>query len=247
MWKITDENDIINKNIGSIVVNKFLYRKNKHIYYECCCKICNNKFIRTRANIFKRNGVPCRPCSMKLRKTNFIDLTGKRFGKLVVQKYIDNGKKGKWECQCDCGNKVLRLSCSLRKNPKNKRSCEECYVGKNHYNWGGYGEIPLHYFNSLKRGAISRNYEFKINIEYLWKLFQDQNGKCSLTGLAIHFNTSSRKSDGSASLDRIDSSKGYIEGNVQWVHKDINIMKWDLSQTRLIELCCLVSERMKNV
>ena len=29
----------------------------------------------------------------------------------------------------------------------------------------------------------------------------------------------------SISLDRIDSSKGYEENNVQWVHKDINLMK----------------------
>jgi len=40
-----------------------------------------------------------------------------------------------------------------------------------------------------------------------------------------------------ASLDRIDSSKGYIEGNVQWVHRKINMMKQSYTQEEFIELC----------
>ena len=40
-----------------------------------------------------------------------------------------------------------------------------------------------------------------------------------------------------ASLDRIDSKKGYIEGNIQWVHKDINRMKWAFNEDYFIKLC----------
>ena len=43
-----------------------------------------------------------------------------------------------------------------------------------------------------------------------------------------------------ASLDRIDSSKGYIEGNVQWVHKRVNLMKGNMSTENFIEWCNLV-------
>jgi len=35
--------------------------------------------------------------------------------------------------------------------------------------------------------------------------------------------------DTTASLDRINSSKGYTLDNVQWVHKTVNIMKQGLS------------------
>ena len=28
----------------------------------------------------------------------------------------------------------------------------------------------------------------------------------------------------------------YIEGNVQWVHKDVNVMKWDLTIERFLDL-----------
>jgi len=40
-----------------------------------------------------------------------------------------------------------------------------------------------------------------------------------------------------ASLDRIDSSKGYVKGNLQWVHKDINMMKNHYNQKYFIEIC----------
>ena len=47
---------------------------------------------------------------------------------------------------------------------------------------------------------------------------------------------------GTASLDRIDSSKGYVKGNVQWVHKDINKMKTDFEQSIFIKLCKSVAD-----
>jgi hypothetical protein len=34
---------------------------------------------------------------------------------------------------------------------------------------------------------------------------------------------------GTARLDMIDPAKGYVEGNVQWIHKDIQAMKGDFS------------------
>lgn len=43
-----------------------------------------------------------------------------------------------------------------------------------------------------------------------------------------------------ASLDRIDSTKGYIKDNIQWIHKDIQRLKLNFSQTKLIELCQLI-------
>jgi hypothetical protein len=40
-----------------------------------------------------------------------------------------------------------------------------------------------------------------------------------------------------ASLDRIDSSIGYVEGNVQWIYKPLNTMKGTLSNQEFIQLC----------
>jgi hypothetical protein len=46
--------------------------------------------------------------------------------------------------------------------------------------------------------------------------------------------------DFSASLDRIDSSKGYVKGNVQWTHKTVNIMKQAMSDEELIDWCKVI-------
>ena len=40
-----------------------------------------------------------------------------------------------------------------------------------------------------------------------------------------------------ASLDRIDSSKGYIEGNVQWVTYQANVSKHTMTMEELYEFC----------
>lgn len=48
------------------------------------------------------------------------------------------------------------------------------------------------------------------------------------------------------SLDRIDSSKGYEIGNVQWVTKYINWAKNDLSQKDFIDLCIAVANKHAN-
>ena len=46
-----------------------------------------------------------------------------------------------------------------------------------------------------------------------------------------------RMSDTTASLDRIDNSKGYLKGNVQWVHKDVNMAKGTMKNDSFIAMC----------
>ena len=43
-----------------------------------------------------------------------------------------------------------------------------------------------------------------------------------------------------ASVDRIDSSKGYIEGNVQFVSQAINYMKGTMSHEETLLLCDII-------
>lgn len=62
----------------------------------------------------------------------------------------------------------------------------------------------------------------------------------ALSGLKIEL--SINRKNQTASLDRIDSSKGYIEGNVQWLHKDINQMKINFNQKDFIKYCKLIAK-----
>lgn len=52
----------------------------------------------------------------------FIDLTGQRFGRLVVLSRGPNNKTNHvmWRCRCDCGKEIMVFSGVLRKSV---RSC----------------------------------------------------------------------------------------------------------------------------
>jgi hypothetical protein len=106
------------------------------------------------------------------------------------------------------------------------------------HQWRGYGEIGITYWNQCQRNASLRKINFDLTIEYAWDVFIQQNRLCALSGgpLTMPHNHDG-KQIGTASLDRIDSTKGYEINNVQWIHKDYQQMKWALSQIDFIEKC----------
>lgn len=90
-------------------------------------------------------------------------------------------------------------------------------------------------FYNIKKGAEVRNKEFNLSIEFLEKLIEDQDHKCAITNIPIsvkHITEDTTLYD-TASLDRIDSSKGYTEDNVQWVVLGINYMKLNFPEEDL--------------
>lgn len=182
------------------------------------------------------------------------DYTGKKIGSWTVLGQVQSIKtltsnpnrsykyRMTWLCQCDCGSdpKWIPKDRLFIENSKGCYSCRGKRIsGKNNVNWSGYNSISGTIFNHLKQSAKIRNIDFKIDIEYLDRLWVKSKGKCSLSGIDI---TLKNSLSGTASLDRIDSSKGYIKGNVQWVHKNINIMKRSIDQEEFIALCRLVAD-----
>ena len=123
--------------------------------------------------------------------------------------------------------------------------CLKLAKGKANSHFKGYEEIHKSKWNSYIRNAKQRNISFSISIEYAWNLFLTQEKKCALTNLPISFWTNATERQATASLDRIDNSKGYVEGNVQWVHKKINQIKMDMSVEEFIKLCLQVTDRCK--
>lgn len=53
----------------------------------------------------------------------------------------------------------------------------------------------------------------------------------------------SNDKSGCASLDRIDSQKGYSENNVQWAHKVVNKMNMNVSQKEFIGWCSKIKDK----
>jgi hypothetical protein len=124
----------------------------------------------------------------------------------------------------------------------NGKICKRC-SNKNNNPIGFIGSIRLSFFNKYELSALQRNKEWGITAEDASAVFDSQNGRCALTGIPIDAGASGCPlTEITASLDRIDNSVGYVVDNIQWVHKDVNMMRGSLSINRFVELCHLVGE-----
>lgn len=136
---------------------------------------------------------------------------------------------------------------------RSKIQTEISQVGKYNRSFKGYEDLPGHFISSIRQDARKRNIVHplldgsKESNQYLWDLYVSQDKRCSLTGYPICFCRSySKKNDhrsGSASLDRINSLEGYVVGNVQWVHKHVNLMKRSLSQEEFIGIANQIAKK----
>ena len=181
----------------------------------------------------------------KEKGSKFIDRTGFKIGRLTLEYPVKLKKIIYWMCLCDCGNKTLVSVSSLNSGSTKSCGClqKELIIVKNRKCWKGYGELSGNYFSQIRYNAKKRKIYFDITTEYLWHLFIKQEKKCILSGVTLTFGDKRKKQrDQTASLDRIDASKGYIEGNVQWVHKIINIMKGKQDSKEFIKLCIMIGK-----
>ena len=173
-----------------------------------------------------------------------MDLRDRRFGKLVVLEDTGRRKSRRpiWSCRCDCGKTVEVLGKYLRNG--DTKSCG-CFSTGNAHNRNAVAEITASLWTPFLNQAKRRGIPFEITREYAWSVFEDQGGRCALTGVPLSFsvNLRDRREEQTASLDRIDNSKGYIAGNVQWVHKKMNIMKNVMSQKDFVDWCVLVVKK----
>jgi hypothetical protein len=201
---------------------------------KCHCDCGNIKYI-LRGYVLSAKYPSCGCLS-----NSGINLVGQRFGKLTVisQTVSRNGRKS-WYCKCDCGSDKIVSTKLLRSNQTRSCGCLQHSERNFHKNWEGTQHIAKTFFTNIQRGAKSRNIVFDITITDLEELYIKQNKKCALSGIDLIFSnvTKNKFGIGNASLDRIDSSIGYIKNNIQWVDKKINIMKNKLNQSEFVDLC----------
>lgn len=121
------------------------------------------------------------------------------------------------------------------------KSCEN--VRKKQFYYNGYNEVmskkqPLRreysktYFNNMsifklryrtsKQRAKKMGWDFNITTDYLIELYENQKGLCYISGVELSLEKHSPKT---ISIDRIDSTKGYIVGNVALCTDFINRSK----------------------
>jgi hypothetical protein len=115
------------------------------------------------------------------------------------------------------------------------------------------------YVKVCKRRNKEGGNECEITPEYLSEIYKNQNGVCPITGwkLIIPLNTNGWKDKGSrgyakcdnprnASLDRIDNSKPYINGNVRFISVMANYARNDFEDSDVIEFGKAIAKHHKR-
>ena len=180
---------------------------------------------------------------------------GEIFGLLTVIKLYGKNKDGRicYTCKCRCGNEKIVLRSYLLSGRVKSCGCLKAVTssitGKKYIHFASEsrrkfcGNVSGTYWNHILHNATARGIKVTITHRFISELLEKQNGKCALTGLLIIMSPLSKnRCNNTASLDRINSNDGYIEGNVRWVHKDVNLMKNQFSDIRFKEICKLVLE-----
>ena len=175
-----------------------------------------------------------------MSKNVFQDLTGETFHSWTVLERAANGsnKRTRWKCRCKCGRKGIVAAGDLKYG--SHKSCGKC-----HY----HAFIQDSFWGEYKKQAKRRNKIFLLTKDYMMNLWEQQDGKCAISGEILFMPEKAREQRGpkcTASIDRIDNSKGYIEDNVQWVLKSVNRMRREYSMEEYIQVCKKVAKNWEN-
>ena len=213
--------DITNKKFGKLTAIEIISRnKRGSIEWRCICD-CGNEKIVLGQNLRNGEVKSCGCLKKSQRAYNFLDLTGKTFGKLIVVRVAlpeeINGKKSNkerihWLCQCECGNQKIIAGNSLRTGNSNSCGCihkERSKRGRR------YGEASFNkVYDSYERHAKKENRIFKLHKSEFKTLIQQNCFYCGCEPNQISkskWNTGDFIYNG---IDRLDNNIGYVLKNV---------------------------------
>lgn len=148
-----------------------------------------------------------------------LDLSGRRFGRLLVEGWSDRRNRFRplWKCHCDCGSEFYTESSSLVSNRVLSCGCLKREVNrqpKTH----GQSRTPLHaIWLSMKNRCGNPNDEAYANyggrgitVCERWKLFEN-------------FMSDMGPRPEGMELDRRDNDLGYNPENCRWITKSGNL------------------------
>lgn len=149
-----------------------------------------------------------------------IDLTGQKFGRLVVIKRVENDKYGnhRWLCQCDCKHEVIVLGFNLKTG--HTKSCGCLQKEKTIERSTKHGH--------KKNGKPTREYKSWADMiqrctnpnDQQWKDYGGRNIKVCKRWLGkdgfIHFIADMGRCPLGCTLERRKNKKGYYLDNCKW-------------------------------
>ena len=163
---------------------------------------------------------------------SFKDLTGKRFGRLVVVSLasgVDTSGNKKWNCKCDCGKESIVFGYSMKAGVTKSCGCLMNEVKESRKLPTGESAFNT-VVASYKRNAKERGLIFELSNEKVRELTKQ---KCAYCGTEPKTTTNTKRSTGNYTyngIDRVDTKIGYVESNVVTCCEVCNRMKWILTE-----------------
>lgn len=227
------------------------YKKGSGLQYRCKQCVKSHTKYEKCPNCNRQKRLDTKLCAICSRNSQR-EVYPQELIDQVINLY--NSGLSTWKIADKLGSYQMKIRRILHRNNITLRDNDFVNNGKMRENnpaWKGYDLISGAFFQTIKNSANRRGIIFDIDIESINDLYKSQNGKCALSRLDIFLPTSDEHySTGNytASLDRIDSLKGYTIDNVQWVHKWINRMKQNLQENEFLYLCnCVVQNHPDKI
>ena len=211
------------------------------------CKVCNQCKVEYCEDIEKHFYPHNRSKDGLAYICKYCNLTNKH--KIV---HIDeDGKLLCLHCECYKDESEFNIGIPAWYRHDRDRRCKECkklqYEKRRIANRGDLGieRLLTERFVGLRDRAIRNGLVVDFDKEYLRELWITQNQRCAISGVEMTTVFFSGRVPSNMSVDRIDSEKGYIRGNVQLVCMAVNQMKSDLSNEELLFFCNKIVENSK--
>lgn len=190
----------------------------------------------------------------------FIDLTGQKFGRLVVIKQVGKSKTGGplWLCQCICGKEIIVRSSSLKNGHTKSCGCLQKEIVTKHGQSGRNKTRTYSIWEHIIQRCTNKNHKAyknyggrRITVCKRWS--NKKNG-------FINFLKDIGEIPKDKEIDRIDNNKGYNPKNFRLVtHQENNrnkrtnrIIPYNNKKYILVELAeeynidpCVLRSRLK--